>query len=94
MAEKKKELEEYERLHPIKEKDDNESEDSSKPDVTEGIWARITDGFFQDDSDTAAVAQIKLSENLGGYNEIIREGLPNARKLIKKSLELKSTLEL
>jgi hypothetical protein len=82
MADKLKELAEYERLHPKvkREEGDNVSEESGEVVPDEGVWSRLTDGQFQDDSEVANVSAIKLSENLGGFNDVIREGLPVARK--------------
>ena len=80
MAEKQRELEEYERLHPKVANNDNQSESSDGDKITEGIAPQNTDGQFKDDSDTANVADIKLSDNLGGYNSMIEEGGPTARK--------------
>jgi hypothetical protein len=87
MAEKLKELEEYERLHPKKEvagAADSELVSSGEVVPTEGFWSRLTDGQFQDDSEVANISAIRLSENLGGFNDVIREGLPVARKMFNK----------
>lgn len=79
MAQKQKELEEYERLHPKAKKSGDSDSQSDENQVTEGILALITDGQFKDDSDVANVADIKLSENLGGFNSVVEEGGPTSR---------------
>jgi hypothetical protein len=79
MEERKRELEEYERLHPKNTSKTNDSSDDEEQ-IKEGILPKILDGQFKDDSDTANVADIKLSENLGGFNSIIKEGGPTSRK--------------
>ena len=79
MAQRQKELEEYERLHPKADNPDNHSNSSDEDKITEGIAPQNTDGQFKDDSDTANIADIKLSENLGGFNSVIEEGGPTAR---------------
>jgi hypothetical protein len=79
MAQRQKELEEYERLHPKTDNPDNQSNSSDEDKITEGIAPQNTDGQFKDDSDTANISAIKLSENLGGFNTIIEEGGPTAR---------------
>jgi hypothetical protein len=78
MEERKRELEEYERLHPKNTSKANESSDDEEQ-IKEGILPKILDGQFKDDSDIANVADIKLSENLGGFNSIIKEGGPTSR---------------
>lgn len=81
MAERQKELEELEKKKKSGEKKSC-ADDSDQEEVpTEGFWPRLTDGQFKDDSDVAKIADVKLSENLGGFNDIIQEGLPSARKL-------------
>ena len=50
--------------------------------LKKGIAPQNTDGQFKDDSDTANIAGIKLSDNLGSFNEEIEEGGPTARKNI------------
>lgn len=80
MAERQKELEEMDKKKKSGEKKSC-AEDSDQEDIpTEGFWPRLTDGQFKDDSDVAKISNIKLSENLGGFNDIIQEGLPTARK--------------
>jgi hypothetical protein len=79
MAQRQKELEEYERLHPKVDNPDNQSNSSDEDKITEGIAPQNTDGQFKDDSDTANISAIKLSENLGGFNTVIEEGGPTAR---------------
>ncbi|CAF0755497.1 unnamed protein product [Brachionus calyciflorus] len=78
MAERQKELEEFEKKKQSGEKRSNDDESDQEDVPTEGFWPRLTDGQFKDDSDIANIADIKLSENLGGFNSIIQEGLPTA----------------
>ena len=78
MAQRQKELEEFNRLHPKNPNKAHESDDEGEK-ITEGIAPQMTDGQFKDDSDTANIADIKLSENLGGFNTVIEEGGPTSR---------------
>ena len=89
MAQRQKELEEYEKLHPKTENTDNQSNSSDEDKITEGIAPQNTDGQFKDDSDTANIADIKLSENLGGFNNVIEEGGPTARIYFPLNFEIK-----
>lgn len=77
MANRQRELEEYNRLHPKSNLMREESDVGEK--ITEGILPQLTDGQFKDDSDLAPIASIKLGENLGQFNDIVQEGGPTSR---------------
>lgn len=89
MADRQKELEEFDKKKNTNKLDES-SEGSEHDEITEGISPQVTDGQFKDDSDTAVIADIKLSENLGGFNNVIEEGLPTARMNFKLKLKSKA----
>lgn len=82
MAERQKELEEFEKKKHSNKSNASIAHSDEGEEITEGILAKITEGQVQDDSDTAQIAPITLSENLGGFNEVIQEGLPTARMFL------------
>lgn len=92
MAERQKELEEFEKKKKSGEKKSTVEESDEEEMPTEGFWPRLTDGQFKDDSDVAKIADIKLSENLGGFNNIIEEGLPSARNIYSRIKKIKNYL--